>query len=235
MEFVRRLRFLGYAGTPWFLTAPCFVMSIAATVKIIYLHIQHRRLAAMIYRAHMLEPAMSPDISVANSAAERCGQLEAEGSTSGPTLQQYTPNPQTKSATDARPGTAQTSVSMTSSVLHRRALPIPTGLTTIANVITPAIFRDTDEETNDDEVHSTESPPKDRSGDMEWASWLAAIRGPTYGSDSNHTGTTEPQINGLERWISQSSSNSGPPKLPNVFKGIWRLFLFQAYVHILCF
>ena len=222
---------------PWVLSLPCFMMSIAATVKIFYLHIQHRRLATMIYQAHISEPATSPDMPVVSTSAGGIhGHLEAEGSSSGltPTVEQqkYSPNPQRTSAADTRLGTAK---SMTSSVHHRRALPTLNGSTTVVNVITPTIFRDTDEDTDDEDTHSTESPPKDRSGDTEWASWIATIRGPPGGVDSGYSGTTGPHASVLGRWNSKSTSNLGPPKLPSPFRGIWRLFLFQGYVHILGF
>ncbi|KAF7971757.1 hypothetical protein HWV62_20019 [Athelia sp. TMB] len=149
---------------------------------------------------------------------------EAEGSTppSPPQAadqQHYFPSPEKTTGTEVRPGTGKTGRSMASSFLHRRALPTPNG----SNIVIPPLFRDTDEDTIDDENSS-----QDRSGDAEWASWIAAIRGPSGGVNSGYTGTTDPQGNMLGRWNSTSTSNPGPPKLPNALKGIWRLFLFQG-------
>ena len=174
---------------PWILSLPCFIMSMAAAVKIIYLHIQHRRLAAMIYQAHISESATSPDMPVlSTSAAEMQG--EAEASTPPNLLpaaeqQQYFPSPEKTTGTEVRPGTAKTGRSMASSGLHRRALPTPNS----SNIVLPPLFRDTDEETVDDE-----STSQDRSGDAEWASWIAAIRGPSSGVDSGYTGTSDPEV-----------------------------------------
>ena len=215
---------------PWILSLPCFVMSMAAAVKIIYLHIQHRRLATMIYQAHISESVTSPNVPVlSTSAAEMRDEAEGSAPSSLPPAadqQHYFPSPEKTTGTEGRPGTAKTGRSMASSVLHRRALPTPNG----SNIVIPPLFRDNDEETIDDE-----SASQDRSGDAEWASWMAAIRGPSGGVDTGHTGAPDPQANVLERWRSTSTSNPGPPKLPNALRGIWRLFLFQGYVQIVHF
>ncbi|KAF7972825.1 hypothetical protein HWV62_16918 [Athelia sp. TMB] len=187
----------------------------------------------MIYQAHISETNTSLDTPVLSpSTGEMHSHLEAEGSSSGLNLtveqQHHSSNVQRTTAADTRPGTAGSGWSMASSVHHRRALPTPNGSVTIVNAITPTIFRDTEEDTDDDdEAHSTQDPPKDRSGDTEWASWITTIRGP-LNADPGYIGTTGPHASALGRWSSKSTSNLGPPKLPSPFRGIWRLFLFQG-------
>ena len=237
LQFIveRRMRFLGYAGVPWLLSLPCFIMSVAATVKVVYLHIQHRRLANMIYQAHISEPATSPDMpSFTQSAAEIRGEGEAftPGSPAAAEQPQHFPSPQNTSGNEARPGTAKTGRSMASSVHHRHTLSIPPGPPAVADVFTPAIFRDTDEETIDDDTDSIQTPSKDRSGDTEWASWMSTIHGPAGGIDSGCKEPSNPHV--LERWRSVGPV-AGSPKMANAFKGMWRLFLFQGCVHIVRF
>ncbi|KAF7985780.1 hypothetical protein HWV62_401 [Athelia sp. TMB] len=162
----------------------------------------HRRLAIMIYQAHISETTTSLDTPVfSSSAGETHSHLETEGSSSGlnPTVEQqhYSSNLQRTTAADTRPGTAGSGWSMASSVHHRRALPTPNDSVTIVNAITPTIFRDTEEDTNDDEAHSTQDPPKERSGDTEWASWITTIRGPPN-ADPGYIGTTGPHAKHIE-------------------------------------
>ncbi|KAF7971756.1 hypothetical protein HWV62_20017 [Athelia sp. TMB] len=202
-------------------------MSMAAACKIIYLHIQHRRLAAITYQAHIAESATSPDMPVSGTfpAELRCpvDRSIPPSLPSAAAQLQYFPSPEKTTGTEIRPGTGRTGGSTASSVLHRRVLHTPNGSTTVANVIIPAIFRDNDEETIDNESLSQE-----RSGVAEWDSWIAAVRCPSDVVDLGYTGTIDAQVNVLERWSSTTTSNSGPPNLPNPFRGIWRLFLFQG-------
>ncbi|KAF7971755.1 hypothetical protein HWV62_20015 [Athelia sp. TMB] len=210
-------------------------MSIAATIKVVYLHIQHRRLANMIYQAHISEPATSQGMP---SSTQSAAEIRAEGAVSTPSSpaaaehQQYFPSSKNTSRNEVRPGTAKTGRSMASSVHHRHTLSIPTGPSAVADVITPAIFRDTDEDSIDDDTHSLEISSKDHRGDTEWASWMSVIHGPAGGIDPGFLGAPNPHA--LERWRS-TGPVAGSPKMANAFKGIWRLFLFQGIFFLLDF
>lgn len=205
---------------PWLLSLPCFVMSIVASVKIIYMHIQHRRLANMLYQRHVEMPLASLDMPVFFATADEVGgQVRGPISPSPATTRQNFELPELvfpthlEARNHARPNTAKTVQSMASSLHHRRAF----SMSPVSEVITPAIFRDPEE------LLESDTASKSSSEASETGSWASSTR-----DQPSPVVESEP---GGSRWqtLGQPAS-AAAPEFANASRGIWRLFLFQGCV-----
>ncbi|KZP10653.1 hypothetical protein FIBSPDRAFT_200226 [Athelia psychrophila] len=216
------IRFFGYAGMPWLLSLPCFIMSIVASTKIVYLHIQHRRLANRLYKSHLETPQASPDMPVfATTADEIRGQVEGPIPSPPIPAQQDFKLPELvfpthlEAGNNARPSTAKSAQSSASSFHRRRAF----SMSPVSEVFTPAIFRDTEEELFESDTVSIASSEGSDTG-----SWMSHTRGRPPAVVG--AGCTEPSGS---RWqASDQPASAAAPEFTNAFRGIWRLFLFQG-------
>lgn len=199
-------------------------MSLAAFIKIVYLHIQHRRLANMLYKEHVT-PLASPVMpAFAATADEIRGQVEGPTSLLPTPAQQDFKLPELSFPTNleagnhARPSTAKSVQSMASSLHHRRAF----SMSPVSEVIT-AIFRDNEEQLLESDAVSNAS-----SEDSDTGSWMSPALGRPKPLTAIESGFTEPCGS---RWqeLDQPMSTAAP-KFANAFRGIWRLFLFQGCV-----